>query len=259
MSEHYADINARAMDKWVSEGWEWGVPISSHEYAEAKAGRWGVLLTPQTAVPKGWFAPYLKNGRLDGVSILGLASGGGQQMPVFAALGAKGCVLDYSDSQLESERAVAAREGYEIEIVKADMSKPLPFEMGSFDIIFHPVSNSYVEDARHVWRECFRVLKPGGLLLAGVDNGVNYLLEEDGEGRLIAKNKLPYNPLSDPETMKNTLEIDGSVQFSHSLEEQIGGQLEAGFILTNLYEDRDREGAVSSYCPQYIATRGIKP
>lgn len=70
--------------------------------------------------------------------MLGLASGGGQQMPVFAALGAQCTVLDYSQRQLESERLVAAREGYDITIVRADMTKRLPFDENSFDLIFTP-------------------------------------------------------------------------------------------------------------------------
>jgi AcrR family transcriptional regulator len=70
-----------------------------------------------------------------------LASGGGQQMPVFAALGAFCTVLDYSPLQLESERVVAEREGYDIKIIRGDMTKRLPFEDNEFDIVFHPVSN----------------------------------------------------------------------------------------------------------------------
>ena len=66
-------------------------------------------------------------------------------MPVFAALGAICTVLDYSPLQLESERMVAEREGYGIRIIRGDMTKRLPFEDGEFDIIFHPVSNCYVE------------------------------------------------------------------------------------------------------------------
>ena len=50
-------------------------------------------------------------------------------MPVFAALGADCTVLDYPDSQFDSERMVAQREGYDINIVKADMTKRLPFAM----------------------------------------------------------------------------------------------------------------------------------
>ncbi len=50
------------------------------------------------------------------------------------------------------------------------------------------------------------------------------------------------------------------IQFSHSMEEQLGGQLKAGFTLTDLYEDRDREGgaAIREYAPQYMATRAVK-
>lgn len=50
------------------------------------------------------------------------------------------------------------------------------------------------------------------------------------------------------------------VQFSHSMEEQLDGQLKAGFTLTDLYEDRDRKGgaAISEYMPQYMATRAVK-
>lgn len=256
-AHNYTDVNSKIIDSWADAGWEWGVPISREEYAEAKNGRWSIVLTPQKPVPKEWFLPFYKNGRLDGVGLLGLASGGGQQMPVFSALGANTAVLDYSEKQLESEKLVAEREGYNIEIVRADMTKRLPFSDESYDIIFHPVSNCYVEDVYHVWNECFRVLKKGGVLLAGMDTGVNYLVDECDPLRIV--NRLPFNPLKDPVLLEKLMKSDDGVQFSHTMEEQIDGQLKAGFILTNLYEDRDKEGLLSEYVPQYIATRAVKP
>ena len=53
---------------------------------------------------------------------------------------------------------------------------------------------------------------------------------------------------------------NSSIEFSHSMEEQIGGQLKAGFTLKALYEDRDREGGakIREYAPQYIATLSVK-
>ena len=131
---NYQDINAQTIDRWIEEGWEWGIPISHEEYEKAKSGEWNMLLTPTKFVPHSWF------GELKGKKVLGLASGGGQQMPIFAALGAECTVLDYSEKQLESERLVASREGYVIEIIRADMTKPLPFADETFDLIFHPVS-----------------------------------------------------------------------------------------------------------------------
>ena len=248
---NYQDINAATIDKWIDEGWEWGKPISHEIYEKAKAGEWEVLLTPTKPVPKIWF------GELKGKKLLGLASGGGQQMPIFAALGAECTVLDYSLKQLESEKTVAEREGYRIEILRADMTKPLPFEDGIFDLIFHPVSNCYVEEVKPIWRECFRILKHGGVLLAGLDNGMNYIFDES---ETTLTHTLPFNPLKDPGLMKEMEETDSGVQFSHTFEEQVGGQLEAGFLLTHLYEDTNGIGRLHEFnIPTFVATRAIKP
>ncbi len=150
---NYQEINAQTIDKGVQAGWQWGIPIAHEQFEAAKQGKWNVVLTPTKPVPHEWF------GDIKGKKILGLASGGGQQMPIFAALGADCTVLDYSPKQLESERLVAKREGYPIRIVWADMTKSFPFEAEEFDLIFHPVSNCYVEDIKSIWKECWRVLK----------------------------------------------------------------------------------------------------
>lgn len=149
----YTELNSKTIDRWIDEGWEWGIPVSHETYKKALDGDWSVLLTPTKPVPREWF------GELSGKKLLGLASGGGQQIPLFTAAGAECTVLDYSEKQLESERLVAEREGYDVKIIRADMTKPLPFDDGEFDIIFHPVSNCYVRDVLPIWRECFRVLK----------------------------------------------------------------------------------------------------
>jgi SAM-dependent methyltransferase len=160
-------------------------------------------------------------------------------MPIFAALGAECTVLDYSDRQLESEKLVSEREGYFIKIVKADMTKKFPFEDGEFDLIFHPISNCYVEDVYHIWKECFRVLRSGGVLLSGTDHFINYMVDENEE-KIV--NTLPFNPLKDKKLMEELLSTNSGIQFSHTLEEQITGQLKAGFILKDLYEDTNGYG-----------------
>ncbi len=246
----YQEFNARTIDRWVEGGWEWGRPISHETYRNAKNGVWDVLLTPTKPVPHAWF------GELRGKKVLGLASGGGQQMPIFAALGADCTVLDYSRKQLESELQVAAREGYEIHAVRGDMTRPLPFADGSFDLIFHPVSNCYVEQVLPIWRECFRVLKPGGLLLSGTDHWLNYVVDAE-QTRIV--NTLPFNPLKNPE-QRAQLGEDDCVEFSHTLAEQIGGQLEAGFVLLDLYEDTNGSGRLHEMnIPSFLAMRARKP
>ena len=248
---NYQEENARTIDHWVAEGWEWGVPVTHEQYAAALRGEWDVLLTPTKPVPHAWF------GGLKGKRVLGLASGGGQQIPIFAALGAEVTVLDYSEKQLESERLVAAREGYAVDVVRADMTKPLPFADGSFDLVFHPVSNCYVEQVKPIFKECFRVLRPGGALLGGYDNGVNYLVNDD-ETAIV--NTLPFNPLKNPAQMQQLRDTDCGVQFSHTMEEQLGGQLEAGFRLTDLYEDTNGSGRLHEMgIPCFVAVRAVKP
>lgn len=247
---NYQEINSRTIDQWCREGWEWGQPISHQMYVNALNGQWGVYLTPAKTVPHDWF------GDLRGKKILGLASGGGQQMPVFAALGGDCTVLDYSGEQCDKERLVAQREGYSIEVIQADMTKRLPFGDCVFDIVFHPVSNCYIEEVKPVFKECFRVLKKGGILLCGLDTGLNYVFGDEEDEVLYS---LPFNPLKDEKLYEDSVKNNWGIQFSHTLEEQIGGQLEAGFQLLALYEDTNGQGNLHDHnIPTFIATRAIK-
>lgn len=246
----YQDINARTIDAWCDSGWEWGKAISHEEFVKAQAGEWHVLLTPTKHVPHEWF------GGLKGKKLLGLASGGGQQIPIFSALGAECTVLDYSLKQCESERMVAKREGYRVDVIQADMTQRFPFGDETFDLIFHPVSNCYVEEIRPIFRECYRVLKKGGVLLCGMDYAFSYMYDETYSE---IKYSLPFNPLKDPQAYEDSIRNDWGISFSHSLEEQIGGQLEAGFRLTHLYEDTAGTGVLHEHhVPTFFATRAVK-
>lgn len=248
--ENYQEVNAKVVDAWCKDGWIWGKPVTHEIYAEALNGKWDVCLTPTRMVPHEWF------GNLHGKKVLGLASGGGQQIPVFAALGAECTVLDYSTKQCESERMVAKREGYAVTVIQGDMTKQLPFENETFDLIFHPVSNCYVENVEPIFKECYRVLKKGGIFLGGYDIGINYIFD-DSEKEVIYS--LPFNPLKDEKIYEDSLKNDWGIQFSHTLEEQIGGQLRAGFRLTDLYEDTNGEGNLHDHhVPSFVATRCVK-
>ena len=142
------------------------------------------------SVPLAWFPPA-------GARVLGVACGGGQQGPVLVASGYEVSIMDLSDRQLGAERLVAAREGYRIDTVKADMTVSFPFASASFDLVVNPVSNSYIEELDNLWRESFRVLKPGGALMTGWANPLLYLFEDapfEQEGLdFVCKFALPYN------------------------------------------------------------------
>ncbi|WP_084246893.1 class I SAM-dependent methyltransferase [Rummeliibacillus stabekisii] len=247
----YTKINSEMWNDWASSGGEWSLSISHDDYVKATEGIFEMYLTPCQPVPKEWLIP------LEGAKVLGLASGGGQQCPIFAAQKADITVFDYSDNQLELDKEVAKREEYTINIIKGDMGNQLPFEDETFDMIFHPVSNCFVQDVEHVWRECYRILKKGGVLLSGFANPALYLFGE-GVDELKVVHKLPYNGLEDNEENNEDLRKNGGIQFSHSLESQIGGQIKAGFQLKDLYEDYHHKGTLTQYMPCYIATKAIK-
>lgn len=247
----YTEINKETISRWVEERWMWSIPISHEDFLEAKKGIVKLKLTPTKYMPREWFPKEVR-----GLKILGLCSGGGQQGPVFKALGMDVTILDYSGAQLDKEREVAKREGYEINLVEADVTNPLPFEDESFDIIFNPVSLVYVEDLFHVFKECSRVLKSGGLLICGLDNGVNFMT--DGEEREII-NTFPFNPLKNKEQERELLEDDCGYQFSHTLEENIGYQIRNGFVIEDIYDDTNGEGRLEElHIPTFFATKSRK-
>jgi SAM-dependent methyltransferase len=253
--------NRIAWNKKVEEQNLWTLPVSHQEVAAARQGRWQIFLTPTKALPAAWFPP------LAGLEVLCLASGGGQQGPILAAAGANVTVLDNSPRQLTQDRLVAEREGLALATVEGDMADLSALADASFGLIVHPVSNVFVPDVRPVWCEAARVLRPGGVLLAGFTNPAIYLFDNDladREGVLLVKYALPYSDVEDltPAERQHYIDEGLAFEFSHSLEDQIGGQLDAGLVLTGLFEDRFRpeeNDPFSAYMPSFIATRAIKP
>ncbi len=250
-TESYQDINARVISSWVDEGWEWGKPINHETYLHAQQGDWQILLTPTVPVPDSWFPP------LKGAEILGLASGGGQQMPILTAAGAYCTVLDYSPAQLDAERLVAQREGYAIDIVQADMTKMLPFDDDYFDVVINPVSLCYVREVQPVFNEVARVLRPGGVYLGGFDTGFNYVVDEEEE-RIMRG--LPYDPIDNPQLLEEDDVNEVGMQFSHTTGELLHAMLHAGLMIDDVYDDINGEGRLSELgIPTMLAVRAHKP
>ena len=88
-------------------------------------------------------------------------------------------IMDFSESQLSKDVEVAKRENLYIKTVQADMTKPFPFEYDSFDIIFCPVSNVYIENLDNMYSEAYRVLRKGELLMIGYMNPWIYMYDGD--------------------------------------------------------------------------------
>ena len=250
--------NQEAWDREVERGNQWTMPVGPDVIEDARLGRWKVLLTDNRPVPRGWFPD------LDGAEVLCLASGDGQQAPVLAAAGATVTVFDNSPRQLAQDRLVAGRESLDVRTMQGDMRDLSTFVDGSFDLVFHPVSNLFVPEVRPVWAEVFRVLRRGGILLAGFLNPAVYIFDEDladETGELRVVHKLPFDAVTslDEDRLRAQIERGEPLEFSHTLEDQIGGQIDAGFVISGFYEDRHRDDPIAAYMPTFVATRAIKP
>ncbi len=251
--------NRQSWNRQSSSGTSrWCQPVDGAVIAAARAGQWDVILTPRRCVPRQWF------GELKGARLLCLASGGGQQAPVLAAAGARVVSFDASDEQLGKDAAVAARESLDLCTVRGDMADLGRFDTGSFDLIFHPVSNVFAPRLEPVWRECRRVLRRGGRLLSGFMNPDYFLFDHraiEAGAPLEVRFPLPYSDVTHlgRERLADLLASGEALEFGHSLDDQIGGQLAAGFVITGFYEDRwdERATPLDRYMPTSMATLAI--
>ncbi len=256
-SRDILDFNRRAWDRQVERRNLWTVPVTPEEIARARLGEWRIVLTPTKPVPADWFPP------LAGANVLCLAGGGGQQGPILSAAGANVTVFDNSPNQLAQDRLVADREGLAIETVQGDMADLSHFADGRFDLIVHPCSNMFVPDVKPVWREAFRVLRAGGAMISGFSNPVWYLFDYFAmeAGELKVAHRVPYSDVTDLNDAERAkfAELDEPLEFGHTLDDLIGGQIAAGFHLAGFFEDVNPNTLLARHIPTFLATRALKP
>jgi ubiquinone/menaquinone biosynthesis C-methylase UbiE len=253
------NYNSKAWDKLTESNDKWTLPVDEATIAEARKGHWAIQLTSLKPAPRSWFPETL-----EGLKILCLASGGGQQGPIFAAAGADVTVLDSSAKQLAQDRFVAEREGLDIKTVQGDMKDLSSFPDESFDLVVNPCSNLFSETVLSVWKESARVLKPGGTLMSGFLNPLLFIfdLEDYENGKFTVRHKIPFSDTRDlPENeLKKFLTDDVKpVCFGHTLHDQIQGQIDAGLVISGFYEDgMGDDDPLNDFIDVLIATRAVK-
>lgn len=250
--------NSNAWDEKVQQGSRYTKYVSSDEVKQAKEGNWAISVTTEREVPRGWFPNSMQ-----GLKVLCLAGGGGQQAPLLAAAGAEVTVVDMSEKQLAQDRFVAERDNLVIHTIKGDMSNLHFFEDEQFDLIVHPVSNVFVENILPVWKEAARVLKTNGTLISGFTNPVLYLFDDDKEqeGVLDVQHSIPFSSVKQMggRELEEYAKRNETLEFGHTLEDQIQGQINAGLLIAGFYED-DFGGTriIDNYIKTFIATKAIK-
>jgi SAM-dependent methyltransferase len=255
------DLNEAAWDRAVAEGENpYTQFVTPNQVAAARAGQWDLYLSALRPVPPEWFPP------LAGLRVLCLASGGGQQGPIFAAAGAEVTVLDASANQLAQDRHVAQRDGLSIRTVQGDIADLSVFETSSIDLVFNPPSTLFVPELDPIWRECHRVLTPEGLLMTGFMNPDEFVFDPaalDEEGIFVVRYPLPFieHETLSPDELEERRRHGEMFHFSHSMEAQLGGLLVAGFVITGFYEDRRSEAdgnPIRHYMPSNFVVKAQK-
>ena len=229
------------IDSLVANCVDWAACASDEALRAAEAGKLKLQFYDKE-VPDEWLAD------IRGKKVLCLAGAGGLQAPLLACAGAKVTVIDISDKMLDQDRAVAEMENLQIEIVKGNMCDLSMFGDDVFDYIINPPSLMYVPELSVVFRECYRVLKRGGILIIMAPNPINYVCDyiDDADGGYYkAVHRMPF--------CSRDHDDSDWIEYGHSMEAYLGGQIECGFLI-NGYMECQREDITELY----FMTRAVK-
>lgn len=192
--------------------------------------------------------PEGRLGTVAGKAVLCLACGGGQQSVAFALLGAKVTVVDLSDAQLERDRGAAAQLGLDLITLQGDMRDLSRLDAARFDIVYHAYSLGFVPDARSVFQQVARVVRPGGLYhfncanpfflgLSETDwNGAGYTLKHpyiDGAEIQYEDQQWVYD------RSKAAAPIPAPREFRHSLSGLVTSLVDHGFVIRHISDYSD--------------------
>jgi SAM-dependent methyltransferase len=183
-------------------------------------------------------------GDVRGRDVLCLAASGGQQSAAFGVLGARVTVFDLSGTQLEKDRAAAARYGFAVSTEQGDMRDLSRFPPASFDLVWLAHGINFVPDARRVIGGAVRVLREGGLLRLECTNPYVHGAWDawNGEGYLL---RAPFADggevtWADPDWV---FEVDGREkrmrgprEFRHALSTIVNALVAAGMTILGLWE-----------------------
>lgn len=226
------------------------------EVAEYNVARWRALaengalytrpmLDLDAAAAREWLDPDGWFGELEGRRVLCLAGGGGRESACLSLLGASVTVFDLSPEQLERDRLAAAHYGTRVETLRGDMRDLSALDADAFDVVWHSYSLNFVPDARAVFREVARVVRPGGLYrLMCANPFVMGATPRDWDGRGYALTRVYAEGAAvegaDEEWVYEQAPREAAPpgrEYRHGLATLLGGMAEHGFRVLRATED----------------------
>ena len=81
------------------------------------------------------------------------------------------------------------------------------------------------------------------------------------QGKLVVRHTIPHaDALALSQEEIEQFQREGEpLEYGHTLEDQIGGQLKAGFMLKDFFEDKNPDYKIDEYLPTFQATRAWRP
>ena len=197
-------------------------------------------------------------------SVLCVAGGGGEQAPLFAALGYEVTVVDLSAGQLERDREVARELGVSVECIRADMLDLSPLSGRLFDLVYQPISACYVPDVRRLYSEVAGITRPEGHYAVEHWSPIHLQVAAD-VGWDGSAYRIDRPASSDEALLWRSAETwSGQVamclHYCHTLDSLVGGLCDSGFDIVGLREpdvgdaaaEPATEAHVAAYFPPFI-------
>lgn len=240
------------------------------DYRSVNSQGWDVLSLLDNPAP---FDPAAARERLDTSSwipwdqihsVLCVAGGGGEQAPLFAALGYEVTVVDLSTGQLERDRQVARELGLSVECIQADMLDLSPLSSRQFDLVYQPVSACYVPDVRRLYREIAGATRPEGHYAVEHWSPIHLRVAEDagwdGTAYRIDRPASTDEALVWRSAETWSGEVATCLHYCHTLDALVGGLCDAGFDIVGLREpdvgdptaEPSTDAHVAAYFPPFI-------
>lgn len=233
--DDFVQQNARAWDWEVDHHNIWTDGCTDEQIQKAKFGELDMVLSPFKRVRASWVEG------IKGKKVLALACGGGQQAVLMSLAGAQVTVVDISKKQLDQDASYARTLGLPLKTVCRDMRDLSCFDDESFDLIYNPTSTCFINNVHPMYEHCYRILKPGCRLLTSLTNPILYMFDEKKalRNKLKIKYTIPYSDLKSlsKRELKHLIDRNDTVEFSHTLEDLLGGLTKVGFHIVDFYTD----------------------
>lgn len=225
----------------VIEGAEYTKPwldLDVEAYRVYRVGETSVLPKPYGDDP----VDRIMMENVQGLKVLCLAGGGGQQSAVFSLLGAEVTVLDLTPEQLESDQKAARHYGYKVTTIQGDMRDLSMLPGAYFDRVYQPISTLFIPNLREVYSGVARILRPDGLYFADYAVPLLYMAQQkdwDGKGYTLYITQ-PYIRGAILETEDDVLNFSEGVSYSefhHLLSDIINGHISEGLMIRGVWEN----------------------